>query len=416
MNEQQLKSLIRQGFALQDVAVRSVEEVDALLGRVMYSVKQLVQQLPEESLLRGKAWRDLQPLVKLEMEPYAQGLRQAITEEEIAAAPGMKDYAAREARYAGAAITEGLGAPAAASVVDQLNRAKVGKARFRELFMPKQGPVTPWTLSMFRVVDQKVRAGMIEGLTTQAIADQVVHETISRGVPGVSLQGETTVRKIRAQAMAMARTVTQDVAHQIKEELWNANPEATKDMIYQWTAALDSKTCWTCAPLDNTTYKRREDAPQVPLHVNYRCRLLLIDPDDKFWKFDRLTGQQISETEFRYKDKRISQLNKTEKQAARRAGNYVSKVKVKGERFYRKAVEFTGSDFSDYLANSNELTQMQFFGGGSGPSKRNPKGGIGYRRMQYFRKQIAKKNADPQQVLADMLTGPRNAKKFIPLP
>lgn len=388
MNEQQLKSLIRQGFALQDVAVRSVEEVDALLGRVMYSVKQLVQQLPEESLLRGKAWRDLQPLVKLEMEPYAQGLRQAITEEEIAAAPGMKDYAAREARYAGAAITEGLGAPAAASVVDQLNRAKVGKARFRELFMPKQGPVTPWTLSMFRVVDQKVRAGMIEGLTTQAIADQVVHETISRGVPGVSLQGETTVRKIRAQAIAMARTVTQDVAHQIKEELWNANPEATKDMIYQWTSALDSKTCQTCAPLDNTTYKRREDAPQVPLHVNCRCRLLLIDPDDKFWKFDRLTGQQISETEYTG------------------AGAYKTKIKVKGKRFYRKAVEFTGSDFSDYLASSNLTTQSQFFGGGP----------IGQRRARYFRNQMDKMNKDPQQILADMLTGPRNAKKFIPLP
>ena len=388
MNERQLKALVKEAFSLQNVADRAVLDVDALLGRVMFNVKQLVQQLPEESLLRGKAWKDLQPMVKLEMEPYAQGLRQAITQQEVAAAPGMKAYAAREASYAGAALTEGLGAPAAASVVKQLDRARVGKARFRELFMSKQGPVTPWTMSMFRVVDQKVRAGMIEGLPTEVIADQVVHETISRGVPGVSLQGETTVRKIRAQAMAMSRTVTQDVANQIKEELWQANPEATADMVYQWSAALDSKTCPTCAPLDNKTWKTREKAPTAPIHVNCRCQLLLIDPDDEFWQEDKRTGQQISKTEYKG------------------AGAYKTKVKVKGEQFYRKAVEFTGTDYGDYLASSNLTTQSEFFGGGP----------IGKRRARYFRNQMDKMNKDPQQILQSMLTGPSNAKRFIPLP
>ena len=388
MNERQLKALVKEAFSLQNVADRAVLDVDALLGRVMFNVKQLVQQLPEESLLRGKAWKDLQPMVKLEMEPYAQGLRQAITQQEVAAAPGMKAYAAREASYAGAALTEGLGAPAAASVVKQLDRARVGKARFRELFMSKRGPVTPWTMSMFRVVDQKVRAGMIEGLPTEVIADQVVHETISRGVPGVSLQGETTVRKIRAQAMAMSRTVTQDVANQIKEELWQANPEATADMVYQWSAALDSKTCPTCAPLDNKTWKTREEAPTAPIHVNCRCQLLLIDPDDEFWQEDKRTGQQISKTEYKG------------------AGAYKTKVKVKGERFYRKAVEFTGTDYGDYLASSNMTTQSEFFGGGP----------IGKRRARYFRNQMDKMNKDPQQILQSMLTGPSNAKRFIPLP
>ena len=392
MNERQLKALVKEAFSLQNVADRAVLDVDALLGRVMFNVKQLVQQLPEESLLRGKAWKDLQPMVKLEMEPYAQGLRQAITQQEVAAAPGMKAYAAREAGYAGAALTKGLGAPAAASVVKQLNRARVGKARFRELFMPKQGPVTPWTMSMFRVVDQKVRAGMIEGLPTEVIADQVVHETISRGVPGVSLQGETTVRKIRAQAMAMSRTVTQDVANQIKEELWQANPEATADMVYQWSAALDSKTCMTCAPLDNRIWKTREEVTaeglSIPIHVNCRCQLLLIDPDDEFWQEDKRTGQQISKTEYKG------------------AGAYKTKIKVKGERFYRKAVEFTGTDYSDYLASSNLTTQTEFFGGGP----------IGKRRARYFRNQMDKMNKDPQQILQSMLTGPSNARRFIPLP
>ena len=63
--------------------------------------------------------------------------------------------------------------------------------RVETLFEAKQGKTSPWSKSMFRVVDQKVRGGIIQGLTTQQIADEVVHETISRGVNGVSLQGQT---------------------------------------------------------------------------------------------------------------------------------------------------------------------------------------------------------------------------------
>ena len=384
--EQQLKAFIAQAFSLQNVADRAILDVDGLLGRVMLDVKRMVEQLPEESLLRDKAWKELRPLVKTLMAPYSQGLKQAIEREEVIASPEMKAYAAREAEYAGAKITEGLGAPLQASVVEQVNRAQIGKARFRELFMPKDGPVTPWVEQMFRVVDRNVRAGIIQGLTTEQIADQVVHETISKGLKGVSLRGQTSVRTIRAQAMAMSRTVTQDVNQQIKEELWDANGEALEDFVYLWSAALDSRTCQTCAPLDGRRWEKKEDAPPVPIHVNCRCQLLLIDPEDEFWNEGRKTGQQISKKPY--------------------ATGYKTKVKVKGERFYRKAKEFTGNDYSDYLASSNLLTQTEFFGGGP----------IGQRRARYFRKQIDKFNKDPQEILAQMLMGPTNAKKFIAVP
>jgi len=371
---------------LQNVADRAVLDVDALLGRVMLNVRKLIEQLPEESLLRGRAWRDLQPLVKIELEPYAQGLKQAVTQQEITGAPGMQEFARREAELAGAKLTGGLGAPTQASVIDQLNRARVGKARFRELFTPKQGPITPWTQSMFRVVDTKVRAGMIEGRTTQQIADEVVHETISRGVPGVSLQGKTATRQIRAQAMAMTRTVTQDMSRQIREELYAANTSALQGFVYLFTSALDSRTCQTCAPLDGKRYKSKSKAPTTPLHVNCRCSVLIIDPEDDFWDETTRTGQQISETPYK--------------------SGYKTKTKVKGERFYRQAKEFTGTDYSDYLASSNLTTQTEFFGGGR----------IGERRARYFRNQLDKMNKDPQDILSSMLTGPSNAKKFIPLP
>jgi len=271
-----------------------------------------------------------------------------------------------------------------------VDRTMIGKRRFRELFAPKQGPVVPWVDGMFRVVDRKVQTGILQGMTTKQIADEVVHETIVRGVPGVTLQGGTSARTIRAQALAMTRTVSQDVQRQIKEDVWDANADALQGFVYQWSAALDSRTCQTCAPLDGKRWDRRSDAPKPPIHVNCRCQLLLIDPEDEFWNETRKTGQQISEKPF----------------SPNVEGTYKTKIKVKGQRFYRQARQFTGNDYSDYLASSNLTTQTEFFGGGP----------IGQRRARYFRRQLDRMNKDPQQVLESMLTGPTTARKFIPIP
>ena len=48
----------------------------------MLDVKRLVETLPDASLLREKTWRELQPLVKVAMAPYAKALQQAVYREE----------------------------------------------------------------------------------------------------------------------------------------------------------------------------------------------------------------------------------------------------------------------------------------------------------------------------------------------
>lgn len=396
MSERQLKSIVRHAFSLVDTADRAVLDVDQLLGRVMLQVRRLVETLPEESLLRNKAWAELSTAAKLEMEPYSQALRTAVYREEAISAPGMAEYAKREATYAGANITGTLNAPAAANVAAMVDKAKIGRTRFRQLFGTKDGMVSPWTQGMFRVVDRNVRTGILQGLTTQQIANQVVHETVSRGVPGVTLQGQTSVRQIRAQAMAMSRTVTQAVNNQVKTQFYKENADAVEGFIWMHFAALDSRTCETCAPLsgkesrDGKTFTDGTPVPDYPIHVNCRCDLVLIDPDDPFWKDGRQTGQQISEKPF----------------SAKKEGTYKTKIKVKGQRFYRQAREFTGNNFSDYLASSNLTTQTEFFGGGP----------IGKRRARFFRRELDRMNKDPQQILESMLTGPTTARKFIPLP
>ena len=63
-----------------------------------------------------------------------------------------------------------------------------------------------------------------------------------------------------------------------------------------------------------------------PIHVNCRCNLLLIDPEDEFWDEGRKTGQQLGEEPF-------SESN---------PGSYKTKVKVKGQRFYRRGASVHG--------------------------------------------------------------------------
>ena len=392
MNEDQLKAFVRQVFSLQDTADRAVLDVDQLLGAVMLEVKRLVERLPDGSLLRNKTWRELEPLVKVAMSPYGAALRQAVYREEVAAAPEMIAYAAREATYAGATIVVPNPTPPQAVVIDAVDQSRLGKQRFRELFTPKQGPVSPWVNGMFKVVDQNVRSGILQGRTTKQIADDVVHETVSRGVKGVTLQGQTSVRRIRQQAMAMTRTVTQDVQRQMKEQLWDDNAEAIEEFVYQWSAALDSR-CPSCATLMAIGGMSEQDAPKVPIHVNCRCQLLLIDPEDEFWTEGKQSGQQLKLYRTEYDDGNEVQV-KTD--PFKGPGAYKTPIKVKGEKFWRRSAPFTGNDYADYLAASNLTTQTQFFGGGP----------IGERRARYFRNQLDRMNKDPQQILQDMLTGP----------
>ena len=401
--EDQLKALIRQAFREKNVADSAVLGVDALLARAMRNVRRLVETLPEESLLRNRAWRELEPLVKIEMEPYAQGLQRAVMQEETIAAPGMEAFAKRQAEYAGASITQGLGGTTPASVAAQVNRVVIGKARFEQLFAAKDGP-SIYTKSMFKVVDRAVRAGIIEGLTTEAIADQVVHETISRGVPGVSLRGKTSVRQIRAQAMAMTRTVTADVSRQVREDVYAANAEALRGSVYQFTSALDSKTCPTCAVLDGQRWDNEDDAPVTPIHPNCRCRVLAIDPKDPFWSDQRKNSQRLYAEEPRYKGVPISKLKGLQWEEARNKGFYKTKVKVKGEYFWRRSMPFEGN-YADRLnlKNSNRLTREQFFG-----SKK---------RTDFFEAELKRRpKDDPQQILVDMLNTQTQPYKFIPVP
>ena len=106
--EDQLKALIRQTFSLQNVADKAVVNVDQVLAQVMANVKRLVETMPKEGLLREKAWRDLEPLVKAELDKYGDRLGKSLVDAEVKATPKMRAYGVREFNHAGAGLPQAV--------------------------------------------------------------------------------------------------------------------------------------------------------------------------------------------------------------------------------------------------------------------------------------------------------------------
>ena len=68
----------------------------------------------------------------------------------------------------------------------------------------------------------------------------------------------------------------------MKETIYKANADALEGLVWEWQAALDSRTCPTCMPLDQRRWTDQGDSsrPNWPLHPNCRCQCVLVDPED----------------------------------------------------------------------------------------------------------------------------------------
>ena len=395
--EDQLKALIRQTFSLQNVADKAVVNVDQVLAQVMANVKRLIETMPQEGLLRQKAWRELEPLVRAELAKYGERLGKSLVDAEVKATPAMRKYGLREFNHAGAGLPQAVATqpvPVADTIRMALN-SKVAGATVRKMFNVdgKAKGASPVDKALFKTVDTRVRAGLIRGDTTKDIADLMATDVVKAGVPGVNLNAAVS-KQIRGQAMAIARTVTQDMQRQVKEELYEQNKSQLGGMVWMWSVALDSKTCETCAPLDQMRWEQGDPSrPQWPIHPNCRCEALLIDPEDEFWNETERTAQQIHPVSWgRYKGK----------------GAYKTPVKVKGEMYYRKAVTVTSDRPPLRLADvyADWCT-----------SDHNPSlvAALGPTRAKYFYRQFTEFNKDPEQILNSMLTGKPGSQTWIPV-
>lgn len=392
MNEEQLRLFIQQAFAMIAREDAVIQGIDPAFLESMKNIRQIVlDNLPDDGILREQQWRAIQPLVAQELQPYNRAMAEQLFLGLSESAPDMANEAVRmieavgitpEPVLAGApAPPPAIAAPALPATTEAVLRTRVNGTRLTQLFESVDGRASKFVRFNLDAINRKVVNGIITGQTTQEIADAIAIVYARQGVEYVSTTGPTAARQLRAEARAVARTAIQDANRQIHNEVYRANAEALADLQWEWVAVLDSRTCPTCAPLDGKRWPNRSDAPTWPVHVNCRCQVIAVDPDEAA---SVRAGQAVYN-------------NPTSGE-----GSYKTKVKVKGDNLYRKSIQVRpGKDgrppnYADFLATSNQKTQQMFFGGGNAGSVRANK----------FRKAI-ERGTSPDKALVDLINTDR---------
>ena len=211
-------------------------------------IRRIVDNLPPPgNYMRELYWKGQAPAIKslLEAEAQAQGRELAKAMAEMA----IVDEQVAERQLKNIGVKPALGTAEAAAVV-AVPDLKVNDVKLRDWFANDRTKMSRWAKQNFDLVNKTVQRGIFEGIETKTIASQIVQESGLAGLKGVKIAGDTVAARIYRQAQTLARTAIAEQNHQINERVWKANEEAMRGVKYEWVAALDSKTCEICAPMD----------------------------------------------------------------------------------------------------------------------------------------------------------------------
>ena len=371
MNSEQLRLFISGAFGSEADAKRITKLLTPYLARALQEIRDIIDLLPDESLRRQAVWRELGPQITAALGPYNDAFFTELDRQLPLSGLGAAEETIGMMRSVGIPMAGVL--PAEMVMADStkfLLNTKINNKRVVDMFLSRTGKPSPFTASNTRMIDSIVTGGIIKGSSTADIAKAIRDELPQR---------------MQSQAAAIARTTIQDYNRQVKEEVWSANQDAftALGLKYEWVSALDSRTCQTCAPLDGDVRGKKSDFPSTPVHVNCRCQVVLVDPEDP--------------GKVRYGQDAYDERPSGE-------GVYKTKKVVKGEELYRKnrevaTVNGRSPRYADFLASANNTTQSMFFGGGN----------VGARRAATFRRYL-KNGRTPQQALIDLTNRVPNTK------
>jgi len=374
MNSEQLRLFINGAFGNEKDARAVRAKLAPYLRQTFDEIRALIDLLPDESLARQREWRALLATIEEKLLPYNDAFAIELSRQ----LPLSGAVAAEETTLMLKSVvpqTAGLVPPELimADSTKFLLQTKVGNQRVLGMFAPVEGK-SPFTTSIRKSIDRIVTGGIIRGEETKVIAAKLI--------PQLNKQ-------MASQAMALSRTAIQDYNRRVKEEVWNANRDAFArlGLKYEWVSALDSRTCPTCAPLDGEVRDKKGDFPLTPVHVNCRCQVVLVDPEDdakvrygQVISDDPLSGKGTYKTQKRINGKDWNRQNRE-----------VAVVKGRGQ-------EEKSPRYADWLAQMARKrdkasidTMREFFGGGN----------AGNVRADTFYNDI-KKGKSPQQALIDL--------------
>ena len=308
MNSEQLRLFINGAFGSEADARKVKSLLDPYLRGYIEEIRQMVEELPDMSLTRTREWRRILDRIEAILEPYSETFGIELARQlPVSGAAAAEETTLMLKSVVPRVAAAGLIPPEVvmADSTKYLLNTRVNGRRVLGFFIPEvPGKPSDYTKSMRRRIDKVVSGAIIRGETTKQIVD--------------ALPGQLK-RQLGDDIMAFARTAIQDYNRQVKEEVWSGNREVLADLglQYEWVSALDSRTCPTCAPLDGDVRRFKGDFPKTPVHVNCRCQVVVVNPEDP----GRIRyGQEASANPF---DPTLP-------------GIYKTKKKVKGERLYRR--------------------------------------------------------------------------------
>lgn len=133
-------------------------------------------------------------------------------------------------------------------------------------------------------LNRTVNLGMVEGQTIDQIARRI------RGTRALQFKDGILDQTAR-QARAIARTGVNHVSNRARDQLFRENEDVVK--ASQWLSTLDSRTCLTCANLDQKQWPLGESHIMPPAHVQCRCTLI---PVMKSWKELGIKANELEDT------------------------------------------------------------------------------------------------------------------------
>jgi len=370
LNARQLELFIKQAFLNEGLSKEVLAEVKPAFAKAMADVREIVGQLPDESLMREQLWRrEYFPQVERAIKPFNDALASALVRKMSENGPQFeaevfKQLEAINALPPGPGLTKPIGSMPAYTQMALQSKIVKG-TRLESLFGISRPEMAQFIKSNMRVIDNKVKQGMLAGVETKQIANSIA--SLMKTPDGrriLKLKKGTVAHEVNAWASAIARSGIQDMNRQVSEQVWDANPVGS-DLAYEWVSALDSRTCPTCGPLDANVRPNRAAFPDWPIHFNCRCSVVLIDPDKRE---DVRTGIEVALPG--PKGGRPPGFEKGKK------GVYASKVRIKGKDHYRRTKQIKATPgqrrvtYGDYLAQSDRRTQAAFYGAGNAGSIR----------------------------------------------
>lgn len=256
----------RVGRELRLLELRIAQSIRGELIAAFAAIRELLlRELPDDGIARPLIYGALRQRIEDALVPLNDTLGNTIA---------LEVWALQ--RRARLLASEWLGDPNRPDrpIADLMHRIRWLRHRMDDYFV-RRSPST-FMKEILRLVDRTVQRGLMQGTPTAQIVEEILPEMVRGSRRSLLIRRGTVINAVRARvdsqiAAAIWQTFTAEA-----QDVWKDATERT-EVLWEWSAVLDPRTCPICAPLDGQRRPTAAAFPvQPPVHPNCRCAILPI--------------------------------------------------------------------------------------------------------------------------------------------